>query len=299
MSSRPQTEDILNASEIIRLTSEKPVSLIPLWEFLLAFFFAVSIALLFYFGYFNKIENATIDFRFKQRGELPRNQDIALIGITEECLNELGTWPWPRSMHGKLLSILKSEGAKVAAFDIMFNDNPLLGEADDVEFANQIRNFGRVVLPQVVLNRTVLDPETFEMAEKSIVERPTETLLAAKPHEGFIDLDHKILNPDGVMRKLLLHKPAEGLTSYIFGLSAAAAYLGVTPVVESFGMRLGDRLLPFFDCHEPEAGHRVKSYLVNYAGGYRHFDEISYADTINRKFRPGFFRNRLVLIGTR
>lgn len=299
MSSRQQTEDILNSSEIIRLTSEKPVSLIPLWEFILAFIFAISVALLFYFGYFSKLENATMDFRFKQRGELPRNQDIVLIGITEECLAELGPWPWPRAMHGKLLSVLKGDGAKVTAFDIMFNDPPLLGEADDVEFARQIKNFGRVVLPQVVVSKTVLDSETFEMAEKSFAERPTEILRAAKPHEGFIDLDHKVLNPDGVMRKLLLHKQTEGFTSYIFGLSAAAAYLGVTPVVESFGMRLGDRLLPFYDCHEPEAGHRVKSYLVNYAGGYRHFDEISYADAINKKFRPGFFRNRLVLIGTR
>ncbi|HPT44454.1 MAG TPA: diguanylate cyclase [Candidatus Rifleibacterium sp.] len=299
MSSNQQPDDILNSSEIIRLTSEKPVGLIPLWEFVLALLVAIAISLLFYFGYFGKLENASIDFRFKQRGELPHNQDIVLVGITEECLNQLGSWPWSRATHGKLLSILKADGAKVAAFDIMFNDAPLLGNADDEEFATAIRNFGRVVLPQVITRDRVLDNETFEMVEKDVVERPTEILRAARPGEGFIDLDHKVLNPDGVIRKLLLHKQVAGVTNHMFGLAAAAAYLSVVPVVENAGIRLGDRLLPYFDCYEPESGQRVKSYLVNYAGGYRHFDEISYADAISGKFRTGFFRNRLVLIGTR
>ncbi len=300
MSPSQQPVDILNSSEIIRLTSEKPVGMIPLWEFVLALIFALTVSLVFYFGMFDKIENTTLDFRFKYRGklELSPNQDIVLVGITEDCLDKLGSWPWPRKMHGQLLSILKDAGAKVAAFDIMFNDPPKVAD-DDTEFAAQIKKFGRVVLPRVIRREQILDNETFEMVEKDIIDRPTPELQGAHPHEGYIDLDHKILNPDGVIRKLSLHRNVQGQTSYMFGLAAAAAYLGVTPLVENSGVRLGDRLLPYFDCYEPEAGRRVKSYLVNYAGGYRHFNEISYAEVINGRFSPGFFRNRLVLIGTR
>lgn len=299
MSPKNTSDDILNSSEIIRLTSEKPASLIPLWEFLLAVVFAMATALFFYFGYFNKLENATLDFRFKQRGELPRNQDIVLISITDDCIAELGPWPWPRAMHGKLLATLKNAGAKIAAFDVMFNDQSLLGEADDAEFARQMKNFGRVVLPQIITRKMVLDNESFEMTEKVVPERPVAALQVPGLSEGFIDLEYKMLNPDGVIRKLLLHKPADGFTSFIFGVAAASAYLGVKPAIEPYGLRIGDRLLPFYDCYEPEAYGRLRSYLVNYAGGNRHFDEISYAEAINGKFPHGFFSNRLVLIGTR
>ena len=299
MSSKKPTEDFLASSEIIRLTSEKPAGLVPLWEFVLALIFALTTALLFYFGYFNKLENATLDFRFKQRSELPKNQDIVLVSITEECLAELGPWPWPRAMHGRLLAALKSAGAKVAAFDILFNEQSLLGEEDDAEFAAQMKNFGRVVLPQVVNRRTFLDPETFEFREEVVCERAVPTLLGVNPYQGFIDLEYKVLNPDGVIRKLLLHKSGSDFISHIFGVAAASAYLGVTPSIEPSGMRIGDRLLPFFDCYEPEAKQRMRSYLVNYAGGNRHFDEISYAEAIKGKFPHGFFSNRLVLIGTR
>lgn len=294
-----RSDDLLNSSEIIRLTSEKPVELIPLWEFLLAIVLALAVALVFFFGYFGKFENATLDFRFKQRGELPRNQDIVLISITDDCIAELGPWPWPRAKHGKLLELLKSAGAKIAAFDIMFNDPSLLGEADDAEFARQMANFGRVVLPQIVAKKVVLDNETGDMVEKILPVRPVESLLAARPYEGFIDLEYEMLNPDGVIRRVLLHKPVDGSTSFIFGISAASAYLGVKPTIEPYGMRIGDRLLPFFDCYENEAGGRVKSYLINYAGANGHFDEISYVNAINGKFPPGYFSNRLVLIGTK
>lgn len=293
------TDDIISGTgEIIRLTSKKPVVL-PLWEFFLAALFALVFALLFFFGHFNELENVTVDFRFNQRGELPRNQDIVLISITDECINELGAWPWPRAVHGKLLATLKSAGAKVAAFDIMFREQSTHGEADDAEFAHQIKNFGRVVLPLVFQKTTLLDSETFEMIEKVAAERSVTTLLDAKPVEGFIDIEYKTLNPDGVIRKLLLHKTVDDLTSYIFGLRAASTYLGSKPIYEAHGMRLGDRLIPFFDCYESLAGKRQKSYLINYAGGNRHFDEISYAEVIKGKYPPGFFSNRLVLVGTR
>ena len=299
MSLKPQTEDFLNSSEIIRLTSEKPAGLIPLWEFVLALIVALATTLLFYFGYFNRIENATLDFRFDQRGEMAKNHDIVLISITEECIGEIGTWPWPRATHGRLLNILKKEGARVVAFDILFNDPSLAGPEDDKEFAQQILRFGRVVLPRIASKTTFLDPETFEFVEKAGWARPVPVLLEARPHEGFIDIDHNILNPDGVIRKLRLQKKHGEITGNIFGIAAAEAYLGVKPVVESFGMRVGDRLLPFFDCYEPESGQREQSYLVNYAGGNRHFDEISYAEALSGKYPHGFFANRLVLIGTR
>lgn len=292
-------EELYNSTEINKLAG-KPKALIPLWEFILAGMLALIFSLLFYFGLFDTIENASIDFRFKQRGELPSSKDIVLVSITDDCIEKLGAWPWPRATHGKLLNILKRAGAKLAAFDIMFTEESSVGYEDDLAFADGIRNFGKVVLPQIISKKTVLDPETFEMKEVITPERPCNTILKAYPYEGFIDLEYKQLNPDGVIRKLMLTKPAGEFYSYIFGLSAACAYLGVEPTEYRSGMKVGaDRFLPYYYCYEPEAGHAMNSYLLNYAGGNAHFDEISYADVINEKFPRNFFTNRLVLIGTR
>ena len=292
------TEDIFNSNELMKL-AKKPAILIPLWEFFLAIIIAVVFSLLYFYGFFNTVENASIDYRFKQRGKLSSSKDIVLISITDECIEKLGTWPWPRATHGKLLDILKKAGAKLAAFDIMFTEESLAGHEDDVVFAKAISNFGRVVLPQVITKKTVLDPESFEEKEIISPDRPCQTLLEAKPYEGFIDLEYKQLNPDGVIRKLLLTKPAGDFYSYIFGLSAAGAYLGVNPEEVRNGMKIADRVLPYYTCYEPVAGKMISSYLINYSGAYSDFDEISYSDVINEKFPKNYFSNRLVLIGTK
>jgi diguanylate cyclase (GGDEF)-like protein len=291
--------EILNSKDILKITSEPPTRLVPLWELFLGFFLALAFSLFFYFGYFNEMENYALDFRFNQRGELPRNHDVVLISITDECIENLGPWPWPREVHGRLLDTLKKAGAKTVAFDIMFNEPSILGPHDDAAFQKAIKRFGRVVLPQTIQKKTVLDPETFEMVETIGPERPIPQFRDPLSVEGFIDLEYKVLNPDGVIRKLLLHKRADSFTSMIFGIAAASDYLGLKPIIEANGLRLGDRLMPFYDCYEPVAGKRMKSYMINYAGGTRHFDEISYEETLAGKFVPGFFDQRLVVIGTR
>lgn len=291
--------NLLNSQEIIKLTSVRPPALIQLWELLLGFFMAVGFALFFYFGYFTQLENDSLDFRFKQRGELPKNHDVVLISITDECIAELGPWPWPREVHGRLLKTLKSAGTKTVAFDIMFNEPSVLGPQDDTAFKKAIEGFGRVVLPQTVQKQMILDPETFEMSEKLVLEQPIPQFRAPLSVQGFIDLEYKSLNPDGVIRQLLLTKKAENNDCFIFGVAAAADYLGIDPVFERGGLRLGDRLMPFYERYEPIAGEKIGSYMLNYAGGTRHFDEISYEEVLRGKFVPGFFDKRLVIIGTR
>ncbi len=297
--SSSDSTELLESQEIIKLTSVKPAAMIPLWELLLGFFMAIGFSLLFYFGYFMQLENDALDFRFKQRQELPKNHDVVLISITDECIAELGPWPWPREVHGRLLKVLKSAGAKTVAFDIMFNEPSVLGPQDDDAFQKAIQNFGRVVLPQTVQKQMILDPESFEISEKVVAEVPIPQFRAPLSVQGFIDLEYKSLNPDGIIRKLLLTKEAGNNLYFIFAIAAAADYLGITPKIESNGMHIGDRILPFYSCYEPKAGKRMKSYMLNYAGGTRHFDEISYEEVLRGRFVQGFFDKRLVLIGTR
>lgn len=309
--------DLLSSSEIIRLTSEKPAAVIPLWEMLAGFLFALVFSLLFYYGFLEVLENKSLDLRFNLRGPLADYKEVVLINITDDCIKELGTWPWPRQKHAELLAGLKKVGAKTVAFDLIFCDESIHGEADDRKFADGISSFGRVTLPLILKEDTGLDNETGDFVTIDASIRPNDILMTATPSLGFIDLAinqknrddaMQISNPDGVIRKILLSRTNAGKEYYVLGLAAAAEYLGSHPFVESYGVRLGNRFLPFHERYE-NVGHRVKSYLINYAGGSDYFASISYsealrllndehADIRQKEKLQAAFNNRLVLIGT-
>lgn len=293
------TDEIFKSSEIIKLSSETPPKMVPFWEMFLGALFALTFSLLFYFGAFAKLENTTIDFRFRQRGQLPKNQDIVLISITDDCIRDIGSWPWPRATHGKLISLLQRARAKTVAFDVIFNDESMLGEEDDVALAKQIKSFGRIILPHLVQELKILGDDVSDFVPRHVLERPLQAFIDAGAAEGFIDLEYEILNPDGVIRKLMLHRNINGLPSVIFGIAAAAEYLGSKPGVEAYGMKLAGRLLPFVDCYEPAAGKRMQSYMINYAGGGNYFTEFKYSDVLRGDVDESNFRNRLVIIGTK
>ena len=70
---------------------------------------------------------------------------ITIVGIDESSFGELQQqWPWPRSVHGRLVDALTKAGAAVIAFDIVFAE-PSVPE-EDAAFAQAIFNAGPVVL---------------------------------------------------------------------------------------------------------------------------------------------------------
>lgn len=75
------------------------------------------------------------------RSELP----IILVGIDDASLAQLQQrWPWPRSLHAKLIDALSDAGAAIIAFDVLF-EFPTQ-EIDDQALADSIRKAGNVVL---------------------------------------------------------------------------------------------------------------------------------------------------------
>ena len=75
----------------------------------------------------------------------PADTGITIVGIDESSFGELQQqWPWPRSVHGRLVDALTRAGAAVIAFDIVFAE-PSVPE-EDAAFAQAIFNAGPVVL---------------------------------------------------------------------------------------------------------------------------------------------------------
>ena len=79
---------------------------------------------------------------------------IVIVGIDDPSFAELNRqWPWPRSLHAQLTDALKSAGAAVIAFDVLFPEPS--ADDNDVRFADAIRRAGNVVLASdLVLQET-------------------------------------------------------------------------------------------------------------------------------------------------
>jgi adenylate cyclase len=120
-----------------------------------------------------QLELKAIDLRHLIRGPQPTTGQIAIVGIDEASLEQVGRWPWPRNKLADLVDGIAKAGASVIALDAVF-DKPDPGvdlarlEAavqaapkrsarelvdglgvtlgNDARFAQTLRDSGRVVL---------------------------------------------------------------------------------------------------------------------------------------------------------
>ena len=52
---------------------------------------------------------------------------VAIVAVDEASLTELGQWPWPRDVVGRLVTALHDGGAAAIAFDILFSEPDRMG----------------------------------------------------------------------------------------------------------------------------------------------------------------------------
>jgi adenylate cyclase len=80
----------------------------------------------------------TVDARFSIRGDRTSPKDIVVVKIDDVTFNELQQrWPFPRSLHARLIDRLRLGGAKAIAYDVQFTeptepaeDNALIDAVD-------------------------------------------------------------------------------------------------------------------------------------------------------------------------
>ncbi len=74
------------------------------------------------FDFTHTIEMKSYDLRARLAASDERSPDIELVEITNDDINELGRWPWPRSVIAKCIDNLHEAGAKVIALNIFFSE---------------------------------------------------------------------------------------------------------------------------------------------------------------------------------
>ncbi len=133
----------------------------------------------------SQIERATYDAVFAIRPKLEPSKEIVIVSLDESSQKQLGPMPWPRTIYAALLTRLKEGGARMAVFDMLFDQprDPQTGE--DQAFAQAIAEFGKVVLgkeisrtsdPQFAIEETIEPLEIFYQAGATggIVSTPAD-----------------------------------------------------------------------------------------------------------------------------
>ncbi len=119
---------------------------------------------------------------------------VLIVAIDEGSLQRIGQWPWPRSVHARLLDRLTDAGAERVALDLMLSEPDRRDSRQDDQLAAAIRRNGRVVLP-VLAAPAAGD----RMAEEML---PIPQIAASAAAIGHTDVE---VDGDGVARGVYLH----------------------------------------------------------------------------------------------
>lgn len=72
---------------------------------------------------FRGLELDTVDSRFSVRGTQDPSPEVAVVAVDDVTFSELGEqWPFPRSLHGRLIDSLRAVGAGTIVYDVQFTE---------------------------------------------------------------------------------------------------------------------------------------------------------------------------------
>jgi len=208
-------------------------------------------------GSFQFLEYRLMDLRF---GLIFRSATgaLALVDIDPASLSEIGVWPWPRTDHVKVIRRLESAGAKRIAADIDFSSRST--PSDDRALADAFAEAERKVILPVFRQ---FDPSSKE----------TGATIVTAPPAGLADtavLAFSNIRPDAdsLIRRIALDEVWNGKVFPTFPAAMAGLAMG-------------------------EAG----VFYIDYSIRPETISRVSYADVLNGRFDPAFFRDKVVLIG--
>jgi EAL domain-containing protein (putative c-di-GMP-specific phosphodiesterase class I)/CHASE2 domain-containing sensor protein len=187
----------------------------------------------------------------------PPSGETVIIEIDARSLDEVHSWPWPRSLHGRLTDRLREAGARQIAFDIDFS-NPAAEPAQDAAFAAAIaRTSGRVILPALLEN-----------ADGQFGRRVDVLPSAPLARHARIGTIWIRLDLDAEARRL----------PYSVEIAGRAR--------PSLATALSDRAVT-----------GLATVPLDWSFEWQRFPRISYADVLAGRYDPAFFRGKNVLVG--
>lgn len=247
-------------------------------------------------GTFQMAEHALRDaLRTKSVAEQAPDDRIKIIAIDEESLNQLGPFPWPRSVYADMIKNLMEAGAKSVALDLLLID-PAADEQDDALLSEQLSRYPQVYLPvQVTLQSRQPDAESL-LVER--VDRPAAFLHVREEQLGHVNV---LPDPDGVIRHMTLGlRDENGALIPSLDVLLANRMLPETERIhweeEKQAWMRGDKPIP------TDARHQVATDFFTSAYGYgdselNGYDRQSFIDVLTGVVDAEYYKDTTVLIG--
>ena len=257
-------------------------------------------------------EAAAQDFRFRLPHRIRLDPRVVIVALDQQTLDAEGqvNRAHPRLRHAQLLRRLKSAGAAVVGFDVLF-DHPADTPADDVAFAQAIRADGSVVLG---LYQRANRGETVSESERTVAADP-----AAQQWLAAHDLKFPVQTTDVPINAYTLGLPTPLLRD-------AAAAVGAVDVPAESGVYRGLRLFTqdnqghwWPSLSAAMFGHFTttvqatptdillwqqlrsdpdRTMRIDFTGIPGTIPHLSYTDILDdRLFRPETVRGKIVLVG--
>ncbi len=247
----------------------------PFWIYILIAVISFAFSLLLSISEtVNKVELSVRDSFFEIRDTLSvEDSPIVLVAVSEEADAEIPEkWPWPTSVHAKLVENLNRAGAKAILFDILFSQNDEFDRSNDTLFAETIATYGNVVLAGEIEQIVTADG----------IERepifPIRVLQDNSPNPlGLVSTNPYI---DGYVRTYSFGRNYLDKSYLMLGIEGLKVYADIPDsAVSPLDPNSTD---PIFRIGEYEVvRENLNSFIINYYGPEGIFPQYSYEQVID------------------
>lgn len=208
---------------------------------------------------------------------LPVDSRLLLITIDDYSLQQLGQWPWPRTLHADLLDRLTAAKVQGVLFDVIFSEPDSVPE-NDQRLAQAVCREGKVFLP-------LLRESVARYGQPLGEIEPVPALSQCAKAVGHINAE---ADADGTVRSVYLREgPPQAPKAQLAWLLYQQAYSGTalsmpgsdTAQIAQGWLRSNPVRIPFIS---PHAG----------------FPSVPYVSVLRGEVPPELLRDKLILIGT-
>lgn len=224
------------------------------------------------------LDNALYDLNARYWRYTPDDR-VVIVAIDPKSLDEIGRFPWPRSVYAPLIDRLTADGVRGIGMDVTMS-TPSSDPNNDEQVAAAIRRSGKVVLP-VFAEAVSLGGQLQEALPASSIAQS----VAALGHvDAAKDNDERVR---GAYLKAGLGSPYWPSLALALLQVSHAAPRGELPGLHD----------PLHNDSSPYVWMRDDYVLLRYAGPRGTFGYWSYVDVLNNRVPANLLKDRWVLIG--
>lgn len=248
---------------------------------------AGSIILLRLLGLFQSMELSALDQVMRLRPAESGDSRIVVVGLEEEDIQNIGTYPTTDQVMAELLTAIKDQNPRIIGLDIYRDLAYEPGSKTLEQFFETTPNLIGIEKIQQGAGPEVLPPPA----------------LAARDQVGF---NNVVSDGDGRIRRGLLYwSSGDGSFKTSFGLKIALRYLEQEGITSKSSkkqeLQLGNAT---FHPFRPNDGGYIQSdnggyqILANFRNHAHPFEFLSFTDVLSGNIPPGLMADRIVLVGS-